>query len=36
MTLYQVSVFVHALGAVGLFGAMVLEWVILARVSNPT
>ncbi|HEY3062210.1 MAG TPA: hypothetical protein VGL99_24835 [Chloroflexota bacterium] len=34
MSLYQIAVFVHVLGAVGLFGAMVLEWVILARIQH--
>jgi len=32
MTVYPVAVFVHVVGALGLFVAMGLEWVIVARV----
>ncbi len=32
MTLYPIAVFVHVVGALGLFVAMGLEWVVVARV----
>jgi hypothetical protein len=34
MTLYAVAVFVHVVGALGLFAAMGIEWVLLARLSR--
>ena len=34
MTSYAIAVFVHVVGALGLFAAMGLEWVLLARLSR--
>ena len=34
MTSYAIAVFVHVVGALGLFAAMGDEWVLLARLSR--
>ena len=34
MTPYAIAVFVHVVGALGLFAAMTIEWLLLARLSR--
>src|SRR5579884_2877722 len=36
MTLYSVALFVHALGALGLFAGLALEWAALRRLRGAT